>query len=212
MAASTGSAYNVYRDHAWNIFGEDDPEAQHEAVASQAARSKDLFMGELSAVLSGAIRHAVAPPSATWRHTAGYLHNTATPYAKEVHFTLYLISDSGRRGGGGGSGGGGSGASAASGAGATLFDVDAFEAELKTLVLKSQEFRFSRQALRMADDPLLAAAFATSLKTATQQARPSLPPVPHCCPQLLPKYSPSAAQMLPKCSPTAAQSPVSAAH
>jgi hypothetical protein len=45
-------------------------------------------MGELVRVLSGALRHVVAPPTAAWGHTGGagsrYLHDTAMPFARKV--------------------------------------------------------------------------------------------------------------------------------
>lgn len=47
-------------------------------------------MGELSSVLSRALRHVVAPPTATWTHAAGFLHDTATPFATEVGLELPL--------------------------------------------------------------------------------------------------------------------------
>ena len=46
-------------------------------------RRRDLFMAEMSSLLSRAIRHVVAPPTAAWHHP-GSRHDAATPFAKQV--------------------------------------------------------------------------------------------------------------------------------
>jgi hypothetical protein len=61
-------------------------------LSDEAVRSHDLFMAELSALLSRAMRHVIAPPTATWTHAAGHLHSTATPFTPHVRaWKLTLI-------------------------------------------------------------------------------------------------------------------------
>ncbi len=80
------------RDHKWDIFGPEESVDANDEIAGEALRSQDLFMAELSAVLSRGLRHVVAPPTATWHHH-GYLHDTATPYASHVTFSIYEITE-----------------------------------------------------------------------------------------------------------------------
>lgn len=49
----------------------------------EVTRCVDLFMAELSAVLSRGLRHVVSPPTATWQRSQ-LLHRTSSPYAKTV--------------------------------------------------------------------------------------------------------------------------------
>lgn len=74
---------HVFRDHHWDIFGEDNSEETNALISDAATKAKDRFLAEISAVLSRGIRHVIAPPSAAWHHQ-GYLHDTASPYAHKV--------------------------------------------------------------------------------------------------------------------------------
>lgn len=49
-----------------------------------SVRAHDLFMAELSGVLSRGLRHVVAPPTAVWAQGGGGAHDMATPYADHV--------------------------------------------------------------------------------------------------------------------------------
>jgi hypothetical protein len=93
----------------------------------------------------------VAPPSATWHHH-GYLHDTASPYAHNVHFQIYKIADTSRK----------LGPWRAHG---VEFDVEKFKQQTQRLALPNQKFTYTTTELNMMDDEMLAVAFATSLKT-----------------------------------------------
>eukprot|EP00798_Chlamydomonas_sp_ICE-L_P013741 gene13740-19643_t len=57
---------------------------QTEPRKEEETRAKDLFMAEMAAVLSRAMRHVLAPPSVAWTHdkTLGQRHDTAGVYTK----------------------------------------------------------------------------------------------------------------------------------
>jgi hypothetical protein len=52
-------------------------------VVSATSRVEEHFLGALSDVLSRAIRHVIAPPSAAWRHP-GLERGSASPYAEKA--------------------------------------------------------------------------------------------------------------------------------
>eukprot|EP00879_Flechtneria_rotunda_P013168 GHRR01013753.1.p1 GENE.GHRR01013753.1~~GHRR01013753.1.p1 ORF type:complete len:943 (+),score=342.78 GHRR01013753.1:553-3381(+) len=152
MTKGSGNKMLLNPDHHWDIFGVEMDDEQTSATYSAA---KDVFFSELSNVLSRGLRHVVAPPSATWHHR-GYLHDTASPFAHKVHFTIYTIQDTSRvlgpwrlRG--------------------VHFDLEAFKQQLSRLAMPHQAFSFNQVTLNMLDDPVLAGAFAVSLRTSFLQ-------------------------------------------
>lgn len=159
LQTSTGSQFDLFREHQWEIFGDDADEELPEHALTEENRAKELFLAELGGILSRAIRHVIVPPTATWHHE-GYMHDTATPFAKQVHFQLYVINDSPRRHM--------DGKKQASWA-PEVFDINGFMRELAMLALPNQQFRFSQRYLNLIEEPFLATAFHTSLKSANQE-------------------------------------------
>jgi len=143
------------RDQDFSIFGSDE-------VSTNISLAHDLFLSELGRVLSAYLAHAVAPSAAPG----------AFRYHQKVNVLVYMLSLggssgasgtwSGRTGGALGGGGGGGG-----------FDADALRDELKALMLPGQTLQLSVQKLSVTDDPALAVAFSSALRTATS---PSLGP------------------------------------
>ncbi|KAF6255218.1 hypothetical protein COO60DRAFT_237950 [Scenedesmus sp. NREL 46B-D3] len=143
----------LHPEHHWDIFGRE--EAGDEATSAAYSAAKDVFFSEVSASLSRGLRHVIAPPSATWHHQ-GYLHDTASPYAHKVHFTVYTIQDTSRKLGPWREPG-------------VQFDLDSFKEQLSRLAMPRQAFSFSTLTLNLLDDPALATAFAVSLRTSFMQ-------------------------------------------
>jgi len=196
LLRSTSAGHAVHgghREHRWDIFGDlalAGP-AHAAAMAPAAKRAAGRLLPHLAAVLSSGLRHAVAPPSATWHHR-GYLHDTASPYARRVRFRLHLVRDGTRQaapgtraaeklglltgrarpggdiGGGGNSIGGGGGALARPPPYLSLssFDVAAFRQQVSRLALPKQAFEFEVVDVSLHDEPGLAAAFAASTRGA----------------------------------------------
>jgi hypothetical protein len=188
-ATSGHDVHGEHRAHHWDIFGDlAAQDAAHAAVMAPAVkRAAGRLLPHLAAVLSSGLRHAVAPPSATWHHR-GYLHDTASPYARRVRFRVHLVRDGTRqaapgtkahgklgmlsgRAPGNGAGGGGAGG------GANLarppvflslssFDVGAFKQQVSRLALPKQSFEFEVVDVNLHDEPGLAAAFAASTRGA----------------------------------------------
>lgn len=148
----TNTKARLHPDHGWDIFGK---ETDDESTTAAYSAAKDVFFSEISAALSRGLRHVIAPPSATWHHQ-GYLHDTASPYAHKVHFTIYTIQDTSRKLGPWRERG-------------VQFDLDSFKQQLARLAMPHQAFSFSTLTLNLLDDAALAAAFAVSLRTSFMQ-------------------------------------------
>jgi hypothetical protein len=135
------------RDDDFSIFGSDE-------VSTNISLAHDLFLSELGRVLSAYLAHSVAPSAAPG----------AFRYHQKVNVLVYMLSLGGGGGslGGGGLGGGGGG-----------FDADALRDELRAMMLPGQTLQLSVQRLSVMDDPALAVAFSSALRTATS---PSLGP------------------------------------
>lgn len=184
------SVHGGHRDHHWDIFGDLALAGeQHAAVMAPAVkRAAGRLLPHLAAVLSSGLRHAVAPPSATWHHR-GYLHDTASPYARRVRFRVHLVRDgtrqavpgtraheklgmlTGRAPGGGGGGFSGSGTHSSLARpppflSLSSFDVGAFKQQVGRLALPKQRFEFEVVEVNLHDEPGLAAAFAASTRGA----------------------------------------------
>eukprot|EP00955_Chlamydomonas_euryale_P049614 354311-Chlamydomonas_euryale.AAC.4 len=109
----------LFPSHMWDIFGVPaaavaEPEGQDGlGLGAAEARARDFFLADLAAVLSRALRHVIAPPTAVWRHgrADGRAGDTAPPFARRVTFEVFLLSDAsqvgvhGRKAGGGVQGG-----------------------------------------------------------------------------------------------------------
>eukprot|EP00878_Enallax_costatus_P020352 GHUV01021506.1.p1 GENE.GHUV01021506.1~~GHUV01021506.1.p1 ORF type:complete len:850 (+),score=172.67 GHUV01021506.1:211-2760(+) len=152
LAKSSGNKMRLHPEHHWDIFGLETDSTESEAAYSTA---KDVFFSELSNILSRGLRHVIAPPSATWHHR-GYLHDTASPFAHKVHFSVYNIQDTSRQLGPWREKG-------------VHFDIEAFKQQITRLAMPHQAFSFSSMSLNLLDDPALAAAFAVSLRTSFLQ-------------------------------------------
>ncbi|MEW5314243.1 MAG: hypothetical protein WDW38_005754 [Sanguina aurantia] len=154
LGSSSGSTYTVFKDHKWDIFGADGTfEEEYTQLTDLQLTAQELFLAEMAALLSRALRHVVAPPTAVWRHS-GYLHDIASPFAKHVHFNLYVISDTNqfsrfKHG--------------------SNFDVEAYRAFTESLRLSHQEFSFTVHQLNLLDDPALAVGMASAIKTTHQE-------------------------------------------
>ncbi|MCG8532093.1 MAG: hypothetical protein MI749_15710, partial [Desulfovibrionales bacterium] len=144
-----GEAVNFDRDHAWDIFGED--EQLEEKDATPEVRAKDMFLAHMAATVSRAIRHVFAPPSLTWPNQ-GIKEDTTTPYAKHITFHIYVIADPSR-------------SSESLGDLWTDFSIGDFRNELTGLKLKWQVFQFAVHRLQLTDDPTLASALSSALRS-----------------------------------------------
>jgi hypothetical protein len=133
------------RDADFSIFGSDE-------VSTNISLAHDLFLSELGRVLSAYMAHAVAPSAAPG----------AFRYHSKVSVLVYMLSLGGNDAGASGTWGGRSGGSLGGG-----FDADALRDELRALMLPGQTLQLSVQRLSMLDDPALAVAFASSLRTTT---------------------------------------------
>ncbi|KAI8467147.1 MAG: hypothetical protein J3K34DRAFT_431559 [Monoraphidium minutum] len=152
MASQSPMQVRSFRDHHWDIFGLADDEDTPQEVADANSRAREHFLAQLSDILSHGLRHVIAPPSATWHHN-GYLHDSASPYAHKVHFTVYTIQDNSRKLGDWRARG-------------VSFDIEQYKAQVLRLALQHQSFTFTTHELNLLDDPALAAAFSVSLRTA----------------------------------------------
>ena len=90
------SKYHIHRGHPLDLFGDNKGQDEDPEVHDVNARAKDVFLSELSNAMARALRHVIAPPTATWHHK-GYLHDTASPYTHAVHFTMYMVADNSRK-------------------------------------------------------------------------------------------------------------------
>ncbi|GBF97200.1 hypothetical protein Rsub_10061 [Raphidocelis subcapitata] len=152
-AATQHSASQVrsFRPHHWDIFGLEEAEDTQPGVTDAEARAREHFLAALSDVLSRGLRHVVAPPAVAWRR-GGQLEGAASPYAANVHFTVHVIADNSRV----------LGDFRARG---VHFDVARYQEQVLRLALPRQKFTFSVSELNLLDDPPLAAAFSSSLRT-----------------------------------------------
>ncbi|GFR52075.1 hypothetical protein Agub_g14598, partial [Astrephomene gubernaculifera] len=216
-AAGAEATYELFRQHRWEIFGQESEDWLHQRpdLYDEEEISRDTLLSELAGAMSRAIRHVIAPPTATWQPTAsrlthGSVHGAAgTPplhaaagaaagskhvsslaaaaagvdsdldlesaghyphphphmhqhqhqqlpaFAYHVHFQIHLISDSSRQRRGS--------------AAAAAFDVEAFKAEVDTLRMRNQAFKFSVHPAALHDQPALAAGLAAATRTALQE-------------------------------------------
>ncbi|KAG2435642.1 hypothetical protein HXX76_006844 [Chlamydomonas incerta] len=183
-AAGAEATYELFRDHKWEIFGgERDMVEIDPSLYDEEEISRDTLLGELAGVLSRAIRHVVAPPTAAWlsrrvvaapspsaalptdahTHAPAYSprHTTAPPFAYQVNFQIYLISDNTRQ------------LQNNNNPGSTpvsaSFDVEAYKAAVDTLRMYNQNFKFSVSHMALHDNPSLAAALAAATRTTLQE-------------------------------------------
>ncbi|KAJ9520835.1 hypothetical protein QJQ45_014031 [Haematococcus lacustris] len=158
LATAQGIPGDIWRDHKWDIFGHEADEHWEEdmEVSEEALRSHDLFLAELAALLSRALRHVVAPPTATWTHAAGYLHDTATPFATNVRFEIFVIRDTARE------------MQLHVDPGSSSFDIHSYQDMVSSLKLGNQHFSFKQHFLTLSSDPLLATAFSSALRVSHQ--------------------------------------------
>mmetsp|Transcript_38308 Transcript_38308/g.85303 ORF Transcript_38308/g.85303 Transcript_38308/m.85303 type:complete len:1048 (+) Transcript_38308:131-3274(+) len=158
LSSSRGVGTEVFPKHKWDIFGFEDQYADlkemYPELSEEEVRAHELFMADLTAVLSRAIRHVIVPPTAAWRQADGYSHLTATPYAKQVNFEIYVISES---------------AQVMEYARARHFPLEDFKEQVSSLALPHQKFDFTSHAYTLLDDPVLATAFSASIRTAHQE-------------------------------------------
>ena len=143
------------RDADFSIFGSDD-------VSTNVSLAHDLFLSELGRVLSAYLAHAVTPSAAPG----------AFRYHPKVNVLVYMLSLGGGAGASGTWGGRSSG-SLSGGMGGGGFDADALRDELRALMLPGQQLQLSVQRLSVTDDPALAVALSSALRTASS---PSLGP------------------------------------
>jgi len=155
LASAQVTPGDVWRDHKWDIFGDEPDGTEDWGVADASERAHDMFLGELTGVLSRALRHVVAPPTATWTHAAGHAHDTATPYAQHVRFVIHVVSEVTRA----------RSEYAPNPAASAVFDVAAFQEQVATLKLAGQTFDFQVHRTALGDDPVLATAFAAATRT-----------------------------------------------
>lgn len=175
-ATGSGSAYDTSRSHKWDIFGVEPASMAglHPQLTTEAGRAHDLFMGELSGILSRAIRHVIAPPTLAWMprlpaEGAGPSgvrpRTTAPPFAKKVHFNIHIITDATRATMSHHANPG----AASHMPGMAAFDLPAYKAAVETLKLYNQVFTFSTAQLSLQEEPALASAVAAATKTTIQE-------------------------------------------
>ncbi|GAX80726.1 hypothetical protein CEUSTIGMA_g8161.t1 [Chlamydomonas eustigma] len=178
LVASGEVTTELHPTHMWDIFGMGQlGEAEHGIHRAEGQRVRDLFMAEMAGIMSKAIRHVIAPPTAVWRHgdlNDGKLgrspHDVAPPFAKRVLFDVYVITERSKDTQGH--------FSSDSGA---AFDIQAFFSQVQTLQVSGapgsgservhQAFRLNLHQLNMEQDYGIATAFAVSLRT----GRPQIP-------------------------------------
>ncbi|KAG2501680.1 hypothetical protein HYH03_000182 [Edaphochlamys debaryana] len=177
-ATGVEAVYDLYRHHKWEIFGQEqdigeiNPELYDEEVISH-----DMLLSELSAVLSRAIRHVIAPPTATWtgrrvlaaapEHAKEQpqgapptpRHSTAPPFAYQVNFHIFLVSDRTRQ----------LSTQHSKSYSAANFDVEGYKAAVDTLKMYNQQFRFHVSRISLSDEPALAAGVAAATHTGFQE-------------------------------------------
>ncbi|KXZ55672.1 hypothetical protein GPECTOR_2g1222 [Gonium pectorale] len=178
-SSNAEAVYELFRDHRWEIFGQEPDLAEWQPeLFDEAEIATDTLLGELAGALSRAIRHVIAPPTAAWaarplaappagQHSVhgsalaaqhGPRHTTAPPFAYQVNFHIYVISDTSRH--------------LRNIAGASriaAFDVDAYKAAVDTLRLSNQGFKFEVTRVSLLDDPALASGLAAATRTTLQE-------------------------------------------
>lgn len=67
-AAGAEVTYELFRDHKWDIFGleSEDILDEHPDMLDEMELAQHALLGELSGLISRAIRHVIAPPTASW--------------------------------------------------------------------------------------------------------------------------------------------------
>jgi len=128
------------RPHGWSIFGSD-------AHAANFSVARDLFLSELGAAISGALKHAVTPSLAS---APFHAH-------KKISVLLYVVSAQ----------------SAYKPTAPEHFDKEHLKRELSRLCLPGQTLQVAVHKMALGEDPALALAYAASLRTVVL---PSLQP------------------------------------